>query len=233
MTHKNDFENNEDELNELALLEEETIDEEEGLDLEELDGQEEINYELLFPRTLADNNLTTTLLKPNIGNDVKLKKDFVLSGVVKADHTNTSVAGTAGETTLNSFTFNPDELHKQVVIRIWAAGVYTTDDATATVDIKLKSSSATNHTITTTAGVVGSVPWFVQWVNIVNVIGSSGTVESFAHAQTNNVNKDSANTVSNTLNTTIAQTFSVTATWANGSAGDTIDIRQFIVEILN
>jgi len=117
--------------------------------------------------------------------------------------------------------------------RIWAAGRMTTDDATATVAIKLKVGSTTYHTITTTGATVTNAPWYVNWTIIVPTIGSSGTAESFAEASTNNVRKDSASTATQTIDTTAAQTISITATWTSGSAGDDISIRQFLIELIN
>lgn len=181
---------------------------------------------------------------------LKLSPDFLLSGVLRVDPTVTSVAGTAGETTLNSYVVPANMISRNYTgsgtgtgtrdfrfagntFRIWAAGRYTTDDATSTVAIALKVGSTTYHTITTTGATVTNAPWFVNWTVIVATIGSSGTAESWAEAQTNNVNKDSASTATQTIDTTASQTISLTATWTGGSAGDNISIRQFILEILN
>lgn len=172
---------------------------------------------------------------------LKIHPDFLISGVLEADATVTSVAGTAAETTLNSYTIplntisrNDTQTEKAGnVFRVWAAGRYTTDDATSTVAIALKVGGTTHHTITTTGATVTDVPWHINWVFIVSAIGSSGTAESQCEAKTNNVNKDSANTATITINTTIAQAITLTATWTGGSAGDNISIRQFIVELIN
>lgn len=218
-----------EELNPLELLEE-AEQEEEGLESDALDNNsfESVNASNLFPKTFVSINH-----KPNISYDIKNSKHFVLSGVAVCDNTTLAVDGTQTETTLNSFVFDPNALHKRVCVRVWAAGTYTTDDATATVALNLKTSSATLHTISTTGATVGGVPWFIDCRFIVTEIGSSGTVESFAHAQTNNVNKDSSNTTTLSFNTVTNQTLSLTATWSSGSAGDSITIRQWIVEILN
>ena len=179
---------------------------------------------------------------------LKLSPDFYVSGVLNADATVTSVAGTLGETTLNSYAIPLNMISRNYtgsgtsgkeyrkagnVFRIRASGRYTTDDATATVAIALKIGSTTYHTITTTGATVTNAPWYVNWTVIVPTIGSAGTAESFAEASTNNVRKDSPSTATQTLDTTSAQTISVTATWTSGSAGDDISVRQFIVELLN
>lgn len=179
---------------------------------------------------------------------LKLSPDFYLSGVLKADATVTSVNGTQGETTLNSYTIPLNTISRNYtgsgttgkefrdsgnVFRIRASGRYTTDDATATVAISLKVGSTTYHTITTTGATVTNAPWYVNWTVIVSTIGSAGTAESFAEASTNNVRKDSASTATQTLDTTATQTISITATWTSGSAGDDVSVRQFIVELMN
>src|SRR3990167_1546252 len=180
---------------------------------------------------------------------LKLSPDFYISGVLKADATVVSVDGDPGtEATLNSYaiplnmisrnytgsgTSGKEFRHAGNTFRIWACGRMTTDDATATVAIKLKVGSTTYHTITTTGATVTNAPWYVNWTIIVPTIGSSGTAESFAEASTNNVRKDSASTATQTLDTTAAQTISITATWTSGSAGDDISIRQFLIELIN
>lgn len=172
---------------------------------------------------------------------LKLHPHFLISGVLYADPTVTSVAGTLGETTLNSYTVplntisrNDSRIEKSGnVFRIRASGRYTTDDATATVAIALKVGSTTYHTITTTGATIANAPWIIDWTVMVVTVGSSGTTESFVTARTNNVNKDSASTVTRAIDTTANQAISITATWASGSAGDDVSIRTFLVELVN
>ena len=193
-------------------------------------------------------NLSTSNIATSTRKFLKLRPEFLLSGVLEADATVVSVAGNAGETTLNSYTIPLNTISRNQsgtatsgtffkkagnVFRIRASGRYTTDDATATVAIALKVGSTTYHTITTTGATVSNAPWNIDWLIIVATIGSSGTVESQCTAKTNNVNKDSANTATIAIDTTANQTISLTATWTSGSAGDSLSIRQFIVELLN
>lgn len=175
---------------------------------------------------------------------LKLSPDFYLSGVLKADATVTSVDGDPGtEATLNSYTIPLNSIsrnytgsgttgkefrHAGNVFRIWVAGRYSTDDPTATVAIKCKIGSTTYHTFTTAGAIATNAEWYVKWTVIVPTIGSSGTAESFADFTSKELS-----TSSQTLDTTAAQTISITATWTSGSAGDDISIRQFIVELIN
>lgn len=181
---------------------------------------------------------------------LKVSPDFLLSGVLKADASVTSVLGSASETTLSTYTIPLNTISRNYtgaatssgprdwrdagnIFRIHASGIYTTDDATANVAIALKVGSTTYHTITTTGATVTNAPWYIDWTFIVATIGSSGTTESFVKAQTNNVNKDSGGTSTIAIDTTADQAISLTATWASGDAGDTISVRQFMVELLN
>lgn len=185
---------------------------------------------------------------------LKLTEDFLPSGVLKADATVVVVAGDASETTLNSYVVPLNTISRNYsgaasasgpqkyrdagnTFRVWAAGVYTTDDSTATVAIKLElnngAADTTYHTITTTGATVTNAPWYIDWMFIVSAIGSSGTAETYVTAKTNNVNKDVGGTSALTLDTTLAQTIKMTATWASGDAADSISIRQFLIELIN
>lgn len=168
-----------------------------------------------------------------VGTSPKTRDDFVIAGTLVANSTTVTVAGNVGETTLKSYTFRENDWHIGMVIRVFLAGVYTTDDASSTVAIALKVGSTIYHTITTTAATVTSAPWWISWTIVVTTIGSSGTVESFAQAQTNNVNKDSGSSGTQTMNTTATQAISATATWSSGSVGDSITVRQFLIDIKN
>lgn len=210
------------ELEDFPIPEDPILEDPTGESYDPIDGS------FLLPKTIAD-----TSYKGLVGTSVKLKKNFVLNGTLKSDATVTTVAGNAAETTLNSYVFDINELHVGATIRIWAAGIYTTDDATANVAIKFKVGSTTYHTVTTTGATVTNVPWCASWTVIISQVGSSGTAESFVTAKTNNVNKDSGSTATQTFDTTAQNTFAITATWASGDAADSISIRQMIVEILN
>lgn len=169
---------------------------------------------------------------------LKIHPDFLVSGVLEADATITTTAA-ATETTLNSYTVPLNSISRNDsntekagnVFRIWAAGTYGTNNGVDTCSIRLKVGSTTYHTITTTAGIVTDVPWYINWTIIISATGASGTAESFAESRFNNLNKDSGSTATRTIDTTADQTISITEQWAD--AGNTISIRQFMVELLN
>ena len=52
-------------------------------------------------------------------------------------------------------------------------------------------------------------------------------------AKINNINKDDANNATVAFNTQLDNTIGLTATWSASDAGNSITLRQFIVEILD
>lgn len=179
---------------------------------------------------------------------LKLNRAFLPSGVVECDATVVSVIGTAAASPLNSYVIPLNTISRNYAgsgtsgtefrkagnaFRVRAAGIYTTDDATATFSLGLSVGGTTYHNIGSTAATVTAAPWNIDWLFIVSAIGSSGTVESQLSAKINNVNKDSAQTGTIAINTTVANTILLQTVFTSGSAGDSISIRQFMVELLN
>jgi len=137
-------------------------------------------------------------VRPNVTSYpfLKLSEDFLVSGVLECDATVTTVAGDAGETTLASYTIPLSTISRNYggtgtsgkdfrkagnAFRIFASGLYTTDDVAANVSLKFKVGSNAFHTITSTAGIVTNRSWFAQWLIIVPTVGTSGTAESNAY----------------------------------------------------
>lgn len=173
-----------------------------------------------------------------IGRSVKLRDVFNLSGVVAADATAvtvTAVGSSGNETDLKSFRFFVDEWHVGMVVRIYAAGVIT-DDGTRTCTLRIGSGLAPTtewNSMTSTAATVTNAPWSLTWTGIVNTLGASGTLEAQMQGKINNVNKDDPNTATVALATTTAITIALTADWNGTDAGNSISVRQWIIEILN
>lgn len=205
-------------------------------------------FEIVYHDKRAANNIAGKIVPVQYARKggssfkfLKLSPDFLVSGILEADATTTTVSGTASETTLNSYSVPANSISRNDsrtekagnVFRIWAAGVYTTDDATATVSIRCKVGSTTYHTLTSTGATVTNAPWYVNWTVIISAIGTSGTAESFAECSINNVGKDAGSTATQTIDTTASQTISLTGQFTGGSSGDSITIRQFLVELIN
>ena len=175
---------------------------------------------------------------PMVGRSVKLRNVFTISGAVIADSTVVTVtaAGSSGnQTDLKSFILLKDEWHVGMTIRVTATGVIT-DDGTRVCKLSLGNGLAAAHTewnsMTSTAATVTNAPWHLTWIGIVTSIGASGTLEAQMMGDINRVNKDDPNTAAVALNTTGSITLALTADWDGTDAGNSISIRQWVVEVL-
>ena len=166
---------------------------------------DEVLRHRLFPR-----------LTPMTGRQAKLRNDFNLSGVIDVSTTVTSVTGAANgttETNLYTFTFNPQEWHIGMLVRLTAFGVYSTANATDTVTLRVGLGTAPTteiNSIVSTGASVTNVPWNLTWIGIITAIGSSGTIEAQFTGGINNVKKDDGNTATSSINTPTSQILSLT-----------------------
>ena len=174
---------------------------------------------------------------PMVGRSVKLRNVFTLSGALNANSTVVTVTadGSSGnETDLKSFTFLKNEWHVGMVIRISASGVIT-DDGTRTCALRIGSGLAATsewNSMASTAATVTNAPWNLTWTGIVTTIGSSGTLEAQMRGKINNINKDDPNSATITINTTGSIVIALTADWSANSAGNSISVRQWVLEVL-
>ena len=175
---------------------------------------------------------------------MKLHPDFLISGVIEADSTVTTVSSSASETNLDTYTIPLNSISRNDsvtetagnVIRISASGTYSTANATDTVTIRVGNGSAPTtewNSMISTAASVTTQPWNLVWTGIFSAIGSSGTLEAQMTGRINNVNKDDPNTATLTVSTVANIVLAITAQWSNALSGNTISIRQFLIELLN
>jgi len=162
-------------------------------------------------------------------SSVTLQKTLIASPTV------TTVNTTATETNLATIVIPSNEfgLKPNGTFKITAFGVYSTANGVDTVTVRVGIGNAATtelNSMTSTAASVTNAPWHLIWCGTIASLGSSGTIESHMTASMNNVSKDDPNTATATINTTLTRIFAVTAQWSNALAGNTISIRQFIVE---
>ena len=154
----------------------------------------------------------------------------VANGTVTAVTTNT-------EANLESIDLTGISWNVGKIIRVTTRGVYSNTDGTSTVTIRVGTGTEGSITvwnaITSTAGAVTTQPWEIRWIGVLTAIGSSGALEPQLMGTINNVNKDDLNTATVTFNTTGTRNLAVAAIWSATAAGNTISIRQFLLEILN
>ncbi len=202
-------------------------------------------------------DFTNRRITPNRGTDravssksfLKLRPEFNISGILKADATTTTVDGNDSETTLNSYVVPLNTISRNYagsgstgqfffeagnVFRIWAAGIYSITGGTPTCSLSLDFNSTAYHIVTSLTANATNRPWWVEWTVIIPTIGSSGTAESFARASFDNTHRDEESTGTQTIDTTIAQTIAITGDWGGGAADtNVLTIRQFLVELMN
>lgn len=192
--------------------------------------QLEEGRDILYRRLLPPNTAT-------VGRSVKLRDKFTISGAVVSDSTVVSVtaAGSSGnQTDLKSFKFFPNEWHPNMMVRVTARGIYTSD-GTRTATLRIGSGLAPTtewNSMTSTAASTTNAPWELTWIGIVTTIGSSGTLEAQMTGKINNVNKDDANTATVALATNTAIILAMTIDWDGSDADNSWSVRQFIVEVL-
>lgn len=203
-----------------------------------------IDYFNRIIRVLPSMNISSTSKK-----FLKLQPEFLVSGTLEGNTLVATVAGTDPETDLVTYTIPLNTISRNMantaatsgrdfrkagnIFRVRVSGTYTTDDAVATFSLLAKVGGSTWHTITSTGAIVTDQPWAIDCYIIIATIGASGTAESYISAKINNVNKDTSGTSTFSIDTTSANSLTVSASWTGGSAGDNVKIRQHIVELLN
>lgn len=207
------------------------IKKEEGTRSDQKSDSFEMLPEDAFTRSLIPINVST------IGRSVKQRNLFTTSGVVACDATVVSVTanGSGGnETDMKSFTLFANEWHVGMCIRISAYGSVL-EDASRRVTMRIGSGLAPTtewNTHGTSGGILTDAPWHFEWRGIVTAIGSSGTLEAQLWGTFNSTVRDDLNTSTVAINTTGPITIALTADWDGTTAGNSITIRQWLVEIL-
>lgn len=161
---------------------------------------------------------------------------FTYNGFIAANATVTTVSNTTTETTLETFSLQSVPLRVGQVVRITTTGIYSTANATDTITVRVGSGGAPTtewNSMVSTAATVTSQPWHLQWIGIIASLGTTGTMEAQMIGKINNINKDDPNTGTITINTDSTITIGITAQWSAAAVGNTISIRQFIIEIVN
>lgn len=124
-------------------------------------------------------------------------------------------------------------------LRVTARGVYGTNATPPNLTLALKAGTTVLATTgaQATTGSLTNRGWLVDVIVNCVTTGVSGTVEAqgfatLATAATTAVQWDMENTAAITVDTTIANTLQMEATWSAAAAGTTITMRQFIISIL-
>lgn len=143
----------------------------------------------------------------------------------------TTVANTITPTDLANLGLDANSLNVGKTVSLRILGRYSTANGTDTVSLAVKIGGTTFTTIVTTAGTVTNAALDLTLTFTVRSIGAAGTVWGFVRATVNAADKSVAGTATTSLDTTVAQTVSVAATWSNALAGNTISVDQAWLEL--
>lgn len=162
---------------------------------------------------------------------------YVNASVTSGD----TVDNTASETAFDkTHTIAAGELLSGTVVRVRAAGCYSTTASNGTLTFKLKFGSTA---IVTTPAILSlknaaNVGWDLEATIVCWTTGASGTVDAQAVCRTM-LTTSAANvtmvpgTSTVTIDTTASQVVSATITMGVAATGNTVKLRQLIVEVLN
>jgi hypothetical protein len=146
---------------------------------------------------------------------------LMVGGLAKATvAASTAVHDSAVEATLDSVAFAANELPAGTVIDFEIQGIATATVGTDTLTIKIKLGTTVILTLGPT-DVANNNIWHVRGKIIIRTAGSGGTMvacgttTALAAAGTASIQWNLASTA---IDTTVAQTFAVTATWSTGNA---------------
>lgn len=153
-----------------------------------------------------------------------------------------TVANTAVETTFASqYTIPAGLLQAGSVIRLQAFGVSSTAGIAPSIQLKLKMGSTTlldSGAITPLLGGATNAGWYMSGYLVAQTVGGSGTIEAQGSARFQTGAATSAvvsldNTAPFTIDTTVAQTLTLTLTWGTASAANTTTLRELMIWVDN
>jgi len=200
-----------------------------------------INKKIVVPRGVNKATSSRAFLK--------LRPEFMLSGVLESSIANVTVLGGDSETTLNSYTAPLNTISRNYagsgssgeffvntgnVFRITASGIFGTSSSGPTVQVHIEAGSTTLLNIISPVGSFSTRPWRVEGILTFSTIGSSAAVEAQGWGFFDTNLRVDPNSSTFSVDTTADVVFNVTGTWSGGAANtNTLTIRQFLVELLN
>lgn len=138
----------------------------------------------------------------------------------------TIVANTTTETTIYSEPISAGSLDVGEVIDILLNGFYSTANAADTFTLRFKIGATTVLTVTSTAKNVTNTPFEIDFRTTIRTIGAGGTCISYASVKLDNADASAAATTTTAINTTNANTLTVTLQWSNALAANTLSLTQ-------
>lgn len=148
--------------------------------------------------------------------------DITCTGEVKTS--TTTVSNTTTETTVYSVSIPADSMTAGQVIFGRVSGLISNDSASDDITIKIKIGSTTLETFNPAVGNVTDADWHFHGYITVRSIGASGSLAFHGRTEIDE-NVDHANSIE-TVDTTGNLDITVTITWDNAKAGNTLSCYQ-------
>lgn len=165
------------------------------------------------------------------GTEWKIFSDGISSyKIVNPVISDQTVANTTTETEIFTSTVLANEFHPGYVVRSRLNGYYSTANASDTFTIRYKIGGTTILSFTSDANNVTNTPFDLEFLTTIRSIGGSGTEISFGSITADNVDKDTTETSTSSIDTTIDLSFSITVQWDNADASNTITLTQGYLE---
>ncbi len=143
----------------------------------------------------------------------------------------TTVANTTTETTLFTTSFAPDELRSGDMVDIIVGGYYSTTNASDTFTARIKINGTAVHSFNSVPKNVTNTPVEMEYKFTVRGDGATAPVTGLAKFSAFNDSLFGADIQDGTLNTTIANTITITMQWSAATVGNTGTLKQGICKI--
>lgn len=156
------------------------------------------------------------------------KQTYKPSSILLSD---TTVENTTAETTLFTTSFNPDELRAGDNVEMNINGVYSTANSSDTFTVRVKINGTTVHSFTSVAKNVTDTPVEMIHRFTVRSSGTTGAISGRADFAAYNDSLFASDVADGTINTTIANTITVTMQWDIANIGNSGTIKQGICKI--
>jgi hypothetical protein len=158
---------------------------------------------------------------------------MVLSQSEDVITSSTTVANTATETTLHTFTVTANELASGRAFNACLMGQYSKADVAHTLTVRLKVGGSTVATFTAPSSAATEMPIELIVNGTCRSIGVSGTVMLFSKCTLSGTTAYYTPTAATTLDTTANISVEVTAQWGTAAVGSTISADQTYLDWRN
>lgn len=138
----------------------------------------------------------------------------------------TTVANTVTETTLFSYTVNPNELHNDEVVKIELSGFYSTASAAESFTLNYYLGSTLLASVMNSRGNNTNAGWKSIYELTTRSVGVSGTLIDFADYSDNSGYSIQPGLTTTAIDTTTTNTLTVKIVWTAAKAGNTFSLTQ-------